>query len=118
MRQTLLTILVASACVLLVPPAAYAQADLKAIAVKHLATSRDFTLKVADQMPEADYGFKLTPAHMSFAEQLVHLAGDPGSFLGPLSSKKLTGSKPASLGKKDVMAFVRQSFDRNIAFVS
>jgi hypothetical protein len=37
--------------------AAPAQAqDIKAIVAKHLTTSRDFTLKVAEQMPEADYG--------------------------------------------------------------
>jgi len=33
---------------------AFAQADYKAAALKHLKTSRNFTLKVADQMPEAD----------------------------------------------------------------
>jgi uncharacterized damage-inducible protein DinB len=118
MRQTLLTILVASAGVLLVPPAAYAQADLKAIAVKHLTTSRDFTLKVADQMPEADYGFKLTPPQMSFAEQMVHLAADQANIMGPLTGAKPSQSKPASMSKKDVIAYVRQSFDATIATVS
>src|SRR5262249_13445455 len=107
------------ACVgLLVALPAAAQDNVAAIVAKHLAISRDFTLKVADQMPDADYGFKLTPAQMSFAEQLVHLADDQGSFLGPLSTEKLSGSKPASMNKKDVMAFVKQSFDRNIAVVS
>jgi hypothetical protein len=50
-----------------------AQSDVKGTVLKHLKTSRDFTLKVADQMPEADYGFKLTPPQMSFGEQMVHL---------------------------------------------
>jgi hypothetical protein len=35
--------------------------------------SRDFTFKVAEQMPDTDYGFKLTPPRLSFAEQMVHL---------------------------------------------
>jgi uncharacterized damage-inducible protein DinB len=86
--------------------------------VKHLTTSRDFTLKVAEQMPEADYAFKLTPPQMSFAEQMAHLASDQAGLLAPLAGQKPSESKPASMGKKDVMAFVRQSFDQSIATVS
>ena len=118
MLYRLLTLTLACVGLVLGTLPAAAQTDVAAVVAKHLATSRDFTLKVADQMPEADYGFKLTAPQMSFAEQLVHLADDQGSFLGPFSKEKLSGSKPASMSKKDVMAFVRQSFDRNIAVVS
>ena len=69
-----------------------AQTDINAIVVKHLTTSRDFTLKVADQMPEADYGFKLTPPQMSFAEQMAHLADDQAGLLAPF-----TGEKPTAI---------------------
>ena len=99
--------------------AAPAQAqDIKAIVVKHLTTSRDFTLKVAEQMPEADYAFKLTPPQMSFAEQLVHLSGEQAGLLAPFTGEGPKPSKPASMSKKDVIAFVRQSFDQSIATVS
>jgi uncharacterized damage-inducible protein DinB len=97
---------------------AFAQTDVKAALLKHLKTSRDFTLQVADQMPEADYGFKLTPPQMSFAEQITHLAQEQAFFLSPLSSDKPNPGKPASMGKKDVLAFVRQSFDKSIDTVS
>ena len=60
---------------------ACAQTNIKAVVVKHLKTSRDFTLKVAEQMPEADYGFKLTPPQMSFAEQMKHLSQEQAGFL-------------------------------------
>ena len=96
----------------------HAQADITAIVVKHLNTSRDFTLKVADQMPEADYGFKLTPPQMSFAEQMAHLAEDQANLLAPFSGQKPQPGKPASMSKKDVMAYVRQSYDQTIATVS
>ena len=115
MRFTSLTPILACACVLFVSQPASAQTDIKAIVVKHLTTSRDFTLKVADQMPEADYGFKLTPPQMSFAEQMAHLASDQAGLLAPFSTEKPKPSKPASMSKKDVMAFVRQSFDQSIA---
>ena len=86
MRLTSLCSILVCACVLLVNQPASAQTDIKAIVIKHLTTSRDFTLKVADQMPEADYGFKLTPPQMSFAEQMAHLASDQAGLLAPFSS--------------------------------
>ena len=118
MRFSSLTPLAMCACVLFVSQPASAQMDIKAIVVKHVTTSRDFTLRVADQMPDADYGFKLTPPQMSFAEQMVHLADDQAGLLSPFSTEKPTPSKPASMNKKDVMAYVRQAYDRSIALVS
>jgi uncharacterized damage-inducible protein DinB len=97
---------------------AFAQMDAKAVILKHLQTSRDFTLKVADQMPESTYDFKLTPPQMSFAEQMVHLSQSFDEFLSPLTGEKPNPGKPASMSKKDVIAFVRKSFDDAIAKVS
>jgi uncharacterized damage-inducible protein DinB len=106
------------ACLALAGLPAFAQTDIKAAVLKHLKTSRDFTLKVADQMPEADYGFKLTPPQMSFAEQMTHLAGEQAGLLSPFSIKTTTPGKAASMNKKDVVAFVRQCFDSSIDQVS
>ena len=105
-------------CVALAGVPAFAQVDIKAVVVKHLKTSRDFTLKVAEQMPEADYGFKLTPPQMSFAEQIVHLSQEQAGLLAPFSDGKANPGKPASMNKKDVLAYVRQSFDKSIDTVS
>jgi uncharacterized damage-inducible protein DinB len=118
MSRTSLTVIFACASLLLTGQPARAQADLKAIVLKHLTTSRDFTLKVADQMPEAEYGFKLTPPQMSFAEQMAHLASDQVALLAPFTGAKPVPSKPASMSKKDVIAYVRQTYDQSIAFVS
>jgi|SRR5579872_402822 len=106
------------ACMVLAGLPAFAQTDVKAALVKHLTISRDFTLKVAEQMPEADYGFKLTPPQMSFAEQMVHLAQEQAGFLEVFSDVKPNPGKPASMNKKDVIAFVRQAFDKTIGTVS
>lgn len=97
---------------------ALAQTDAKATILKHLKTSKDFTLKVAAQMPEADYGFKLTPPQMSFAEQLVHLSSSMDSLVAPLAGETPVFAKPASMSKKDVMAFIQKSFDATIERVS
>jgi len=118
MSRSPLVLTVACACLLLASAPAHAQFDLKAVVVKHLTTSRDFTLKVAEQMPEADYGFKLTAPQMSFGEQMAHLASDQANLLAPFTNAKPAQSKPASMSKKDVIAFVRQSYDQSIALVS
>src|SRR5215510_10780610 len=104
-----LTFIVAFIFLFLATQPSHAQVDIKAVVVKHLTTSRDFTLKVADQMPEADYSFKLTPPQMSFAEQMVHLSQEQAGLLSPLAAEAPKPSKPASMSKKDVIAFVRQS---------
>lgn len=97
---------------------ASAQSTFQADVVKHLTTSRDFTLKVADAMPAADYGFKLTPPQMSFGGQMVHLSQGLTYFLSTFSGQKPNPGKPKSESKEDVMAFIRQSFDDAIATVN
>jgi uncharacterized damage-inducible protein DinB len=97
---------------------AFAQSDVQAAYLKHLKTSRDFTLKVADQMPEPTYNFKLTPPQMSFAEQMVHLSQALDEYLSPFSGQSANPGKPSSMSKKDVIAFVRKSFDGAIEKVS
>jgi uncharacterized damage-inducible protein DinB len=96
----------------------FAQGDVKATILKHLKTSRDFTLKIAEQMPESDYDFKLTPPQMSFAEQLVHLSQSSEYFLSPILGTKPNPAKPASMKKADVLAFVKTSLDSAIDKVS
>ncbi len=96
----------------------WAQMDVKATVLKHLKVSRDFTLKVAEQMPEASYDFKLTAPQMSFAGQMVHLSQAMSVFVAPFSGKQPSASKPASMSKKDVIAFMTKSFESAIDQVS
>ncbi len=95
-----------------------AQTDAKSLILKHLKTSKDFTVKVANQMPDSSYDFKLTPPQMSFAEQMAHLAGSLSVFTGPFSGQAPNPAKPASMHKKDVVAFIGKSYDDAIATVS
>jgi len=96
----------------------HAQEDCKAAVIKHLTNSRDFTLNVAKAMPEADYGFKLTPEQMSFGEQLVHLSKGMNYFLSAFKGEKPNPPKPPSMNKSDVIAYVGTAFDKAIAAVS
>ncbi|MDQ2839766.1 MAG: DinB family protein [Acidobacteriota bacterium] len=94
------------------------QDNVKDTFLKHLKTSRDFTLKVAEAMPAADYDFKLTKPQMSFAEQMVHLSQGLSYFTSPFMGEKPNPSKPASMSKADVIAFVKAQFDKAIDEVS
>jgi uncharacterized damage-inducible protein DinB len=112
---------IARAAALLIAAAtlpAFAQTDTTAIFVKHLKVSRDFTLKVAGQMPDKDFEFKLTPPQMSFAEQMVHISQGVEYFVAPFSGQKPNPPKPASLKKADVIAFMTKQFDSAIERVS
>jgi uncharacterized damage-inducible protein DinB len=92
--------------------------DLKAIVLKHLQTSQDFTVKVAEAMPDADYSFKLTPDQMTFGGQMVHLAQGMLHYLAPMMTEKPGNTKPASEKKSDVVPFVKASFETAITAVS
>jgi uncharacterized damage-inducible protein DinB len=96
----------------------HAQDDCKAAIVKRLKVSRDFSIKVAEAMPEADYNFKLTPPQMSFGQQMVHLSQGLTYFLSAFKGEKPNPPKPASTKKADVVAFMRSAFDQAIETVS
>ena len=113
-RQSLLITLFALCTILPLS----AQEELKTSVVKHLKTSRDFSVKVAEAMPEANYTFKLTPPQMSFGQQLVHLSQDLGYFLSAFSGQKFVPAKPKSDGKDDVIAFIKSSYNEAISKVN
>ena len=97
---------------------AFSQEDPIQILSKHLKTSEEFTVKVADAMPESGYNFKLTPAQMSFREQMVHLSQGLDYILSGLSGEKPNPPKPASKSKSDTVAFIRSSYERAIDRIS
>jgi uncharacterized damage-inducible protein DinB len=108
--------IIAAALLLVSALPALAQ-DVKGTILKHLKTSREFTLKVAEAMPEDSYDFKLTPPQMSFGEQITHLAQAQDFFLSYLAGEKPSDAKPASKSKADVIVFLKTSFDKAISRV-
>ena len=119
MRKFLLPFLLAAVAALPVCAQNGAEADgLKSIFVKHLQTSEDFTVKVAEAMPAENYSFKLTPEQKSFAGQLTHLSQALAYFLSAFTGEKPNPGKPASENKADVIAFVKSSYEKAIAQVS
>ena len=83
-------------------------------AIAKLQNSKEYTLKVANGMPEEKYGFKPVPDEMSFREQLLHIA----SNLNWLSSTYVTGSKsPVTKEatkvqkKEDIVEVLNKTYD-------
>jgi uncharacterized damage-inducible protein DinB len=86
--------------------------------VNHLKTSRDFTIKVAEQMKDSDYGFKLTPPQMSFAEQLMHLAETNVWLYSTIQNRKSPFAKPSNPTKANVIDYLTKSFDYSIGVLT
>ncbi len=82
--------------------------------VSYWTVSRDFTLAVAEKMPEEDYGFKPNPEEMTFAQQLVHLSGASAFRLEQISGV----AKPSmEFAKKADRATVRRVIAENFDYV-
>jgi hypothetical protein len=46
-------------------------------------TVRDYFIRAAEKMPEADYGFRPVPAVRSFGQQVAHVADDQYNLCAP-----------------------------------
>lgn len=83
-------------------------------AIERLEHSKEYTLAVAQLMPDEQYAYRPSPEEMSFAEQLVHISGN----LAWLSTSYLSGkANPISetdkkaIAKKDVLVVVTKTYD-------
>lgn len=104
--------------ILLAAAAALWGADAPVLAIdefiKDWQISKQFTMDVADKMPEADYGFKPTPAEMSFGALMLHIANSSAYRFWQLS-----GAKPpydlrqddSKLPKAEILDRLGKSFD-------
>ena len=66
--------LLLSALALAIP--AFSQTlTMKDALVKHWKVTADFTIKVANTMPAADWGYRPNPEEMTFGELIPHIGG-------------------------------------------
>lgn len=83
---------------------------------KHWRTSREFTLAVAEAMPEPDFAFKPNPEEMSFGELMVHIALSQASRFCQVADQKLVlgqgaDAQPPDMKKASVVKYLADSFD-------
>src|SRR5271167_1275612 len=98
----ILMTLMAMACLASI---ASAQDNMPASLLAHLQTSHAFTVKVAGQMPEVDYGFKVNSKQMTFAEQAIHIGQSIYFYYGALAGAQPMDYEPASKTKVGIILF-------------
>ena len=85
-------------------------ADVK----KDYRTVRDYFIRAAEQMPEADYGFKPSPEVRTFAQQVAHVADDQYNLCAPAKGETRKAEYRAlenTLTKKaDLIAALKDAF--------
>lgn len=86
--------------------------------VQHWKTSKSYTLTIAKQMPEDDFGFRTHPDQMTFKAQLMHIADMNEYFIGKVTGRKAAAVKPVKLDKESVIQYLTASFDDVIQSVS
>lgn len=75
---------------------------------------RDYFIRAAEKMPEADYGFKPSPEVRSFGQQVAHVADDQYNLCAPAKGETRKAAYreiETTLSKKaDLVAALKQAF--------
>ncbi|MAY22909.1 MAG: damage-inducible protein DinB [Flavobacteriaceae bacterium] len=93
--------------------------------LERLENSRKYLLLVAEMMPEESYHYKATPASMSFAEHLMHIAWamdwHSQSLMGERAARDWNTDIELQVEKKtkaEMMVKVDETFRHTIAFIN
>jgi len=80
--------------------------------IQNWKTSKEFTIAVAEQMPEKFYSFKANPEEMTFATLLIHIANSNRfRFAQVAEAKTPPPAAPKEWNKAVIVDWVRASFD-------
>lgn len=90
--------------------------DLKSEIAQSIKQSREYTLAIAEQMPDSLYGYQPTPDVMTFAEHNRHNAiftvNQLANRLNPKTPNPYDASKPKEvLGKNETIAEINRMYD-------
>ena len=87
-----------------------AQANPAATAIQRTAREHAKNLLASAQaMPADKYGFKPTPAQMTFGELIAHIADDNGITCGAIGGKKSEAAKVSGTDGKDKLVAALQA---------
>lgn len=112
--RSILSGLALSACVLTVPLAAQDQANPIATALKsEMQGAQRNLIAAAEAMPADKYGYKPTPAQMSFGQLVLHVAGSNDFMCATIAGTKAPSrAKLDATATKDVIvARIKESFE-------
>jgi uncharacterized damage-inducible protein DinB len=97
------------------PPTLWAQSDPLSASVKRdYKNVRDYFIRAAEKMPEAEYGYKPSPDVRSFGQQVAHVADDQYNLCAPAKGERRKAAYTAiedSLSKKaDLIPALKDAF--------
>lgn len=96
-------------------PLAGAGFDWKANYAKHWATSKDFTMAVANAMPADAYTYippsTVEPQERTFGALIVHIGQGNVNYFSRASGMKFTGTVPKGDDKAEVVKYLTESYD-------
>jgi uncharacterized damage-inducible protein DinB len=99
-------------------PAVAQEGSTAILMSKHWKTSKDFTLAVAQVMPDADYGFKPNAEEMSFGDVMVHIALANANYASRAIGEKSPFTKPETADKATAIKLLTDSYDYCIKAIS
>jgi uncharacterized damage-inducible protein DinB len=80
--------------------------------IQNWKTSKEFTIAVAEQMPEKFYAFKPNPEEMNFATLMIHIANSNRFRFAQVSEAKTAApAQPKEWNKAAIIDWLRASFD-------
>ncbi len=86
--------------------------------IQNWKTSKEFTLAVAQAMPEKFYSFKPNPEEMNFAALMIHIANSNRLRFAQVAEDKLPAPPAPKQWNKDLIVdWLRASFDYSIAML-
>jgi len=81
---------------------------------KDYRTIRDYFIRAAEKMPDADYGFKPSPDVRTFAQQVAHVADDQYNLCAPAKGEArkvaYTAIESTLSGKADLVVALKDAF--------
>jgi uncharacterized damage-inducible protein DinB len=79
--------------------------------LKRWNIAKEFCIKVADVMPEADYGFKPNPVEMGFGKLFTHLAAANTRYFMRIKGSAPPMNEPENADKATTKKFIAECFD-------
>ena len=78
---------------------------------RHWKISKEFTIAVAEVMPESGYSFKPNDEEMSFGDLMIHIAMANANYASRAAGEKNPFTKPESSDKAAAMKILNESYD-------
>lgn len=110
-RKAVKSMAAAVAGATLVARPARAASKEAATCLKRWNIAKEFTIKVADVMPDDTYDFKPNPVEMGFGKLLTHLSAANTRYFARIKGEDPPIKEPENANKATTKTFIAETFD-------